>query len=212
MLPPACATCGAPLPADAADTAHPDTCPSCADRNARGAFPSRPSGVAAPPPPSGGWGAPSIGGPRQLVVKSRLPDGLLTGMAAAAIGGTAWWLVTSLTSSQIPYLAIVVGVLIGQGVLIGARKGGIVQGVTAALLCLVALAVAEYFIQRSLAIHEAQKAGGSLAIPLWQGFSFAREVVTEAVKDRTLTPIFWGLGAVVAFVVTFDSKRRPAVG
>lgn len=212
MLPPACASCGAPLPATPADSTQPDQCPTCAARNAQSTVPSRVSSVPAPPPAAGSWGAPPPSGHRQLVVNARPLDGLLTGLAAAGIGGFAWWAVTSLTSSQIPYLAIVVGVLVGQGVLIGARKGGIAQGIAAAVLCIVALAVAEYFIQRSLYIHDAQEAGRSVSIPLWQGFSTARSVVTEAVKGRVLTPIFWGLGAIVAFVVTFDPKRRPAVG
>jgi hypothetical protein len=212
VLPPACASCGAPLPATAADTVNPDLCPTCAARKAQTTVASRMSSVPGPPPPpAGAWGA-APGVRRALVVKARPFDGILTGLAAATIGGAAWWAVTSLTALQIPYLAVVVGLLVGQGVLIGARKGGIVQGIVAAVLCVLALAVAEYFIQRSLAIHDAHKAGSSIALPLWQGFSFARQVVTEAVKGRAITAIFWGIGAIVAFVVTFDSKRRPAVG
>jgi hypothetical protein len=212
VLPPACASCGAPLPATAVDTANPDLCPTCAARNAHTTVASRMSSVPGPPPPPVGSRGAAPGLRRALVVKARPLDGLLTGIAAAVIGGTAWWAVTSLTALQIPYLAIVVGLLVGQGVLIGARKGGIVQGIAAAVLCVLALAVAEYFIQRSLAIHDAHKAGSAIALPLWQGFSFARHVVTDAVKGRALTAIFWGIGAVVAFAVTFDTKRRPVVG
>lgn len=207
-MPPACAICGSPLPTVPADTAHPERCPACAAR-AVGA-PGPTSAVA--PPPQGGWGAPPPPISAPLVVKVRLLDALLTGIAAAAVGGVAWWAVVALSGSQFPYLALIVGILAGQGVLIGARKGGPLQGALAAGFCLVALVVAEYFVARSLAISQAADAGQHLDVPLWQGFSFAREVVTEAVKADKLVGLFWGIAVIAAAVTAGAPSRRPAIG
>lgn len=225
MLPPPCASCGAPLPLSPSDANRPDLCPTCA-RAARSPLVATPSAVppstGGPQAPTGSWGqsyaAPgntwgqAPGTQRQRPVRARPVDALLTGLAAAAIGGAIWWAVTALTSRQFTYLALVVGLLVGKGVLVGARRGGVVQGVAAAVLCLAALAVAEYFIQRSLAFHQAHERGVSIDLPLWQGFGFAREVVVEGVKDHALTGLFWALAAVVAFISAVGSSRRSALG
>lgn len=221
MLPPACASCGAPLPMTPSDPARPDLCPTCVQGSARVPGPTA-STVPPPPPTSGGWGrtnaapgngwgqAPATQG--QLLVKARPADALLTGVAAAAVGGLIWWAATALTSRQFPYLAVVIGLLVGQGVLVGARRGGIAQGIAAAALCLAALAVAEYFIQRSLAFQQAHEHGVSIDLPLWQGFGFARKAVVEGVKDHALTGLFWALAVVVAFASAVSNSRRPALG
>lgn len=221
MLPPACASCGAPLPITPTDPARPDLCPTCVQGPARAPGPAA-STVPPPPPTSGGSGGTNAapgsgwgqapGDQRPLLVKLRPADALLTGVAAAAIGGLIWWAVTALTSRQFPYLAVVIGLLVGQGVLVGARRGGVAQGIVAATLCLVALAVAEYFIQRSLAFHQAHEHGVSIDLPLWQGFSVARKAVVEGVKEHALTGLFWALAVVVAFGSAVSSSRRPALG
>ena len=110
------------------------------------------------------------------------------------------------TGYQFVYGAIAVGLLVGHGVLIGARKGGPVFGVLAAVFTLLSLAVAEYFIQRSLAISKE-----SYDIPLWTDFGFAVDVVREAVRGHAATGLFWGIAAVVALVTAGSSNRTPSV-
>lgn len=174
-----------------------------------------------PPVPSAPnvWGAASSGGrafpgqPRpELMVKARPFDALLTGVAAATVGGAIWWLVVALTKSEFPYLALLVGILAGQGVLVGARRGGLAQGVAAALFTAVALLVAQYFVQRSITIGDAADLGITTHIPLWQGFDVARQIVTDSIKDHRVTGLFFAIAVVAAGVTAGSSSRRPAVG
>lgn len=171
-------------------------------------------GLSVPAPPSPGHagraGLPPPP-PAVLVVKARIVDALLTGIAAAAIGGVAWWAVVTFTGREFPYLALVVGLLAGQGVLVGARKGGPLQGFLAATFCLMALLVTQYFVVRSLAIGQAADSGVSASIPLWQGFDTARRVVTDSIGDHLLTGVFFAIAVVAAAVSAGSPSRRPAV-
>ncbi len=183
---------------------------------------------AAPPPPSGPGGIafgpagappPSPGradrvaltanaSPPTLVVRTRPFDAILTGIAAAAIGGAVWWAAVAFSHREIPYLALLVGILAGQGVLVGARRGGLLQGVLAAVFCLGALGVAQYFVQRSLLV-DASGAGSS--VPLWLGFDSARRVVTGSVRDHALTGVLFAVSVVAAAVSAGSASRRPAI-
>jgi len=212
MSPTTCTSCGSPLPAVPADQRHPEWCATCAAR-AAGAIP------AGPPPsaPGPGWVPASPGGfgppapmapmgPGVLVTRTRPLEAILLGVAAATIAGIAWWAAVATTKQQFVYGAVVVGILVGQAVLIGARKGGAGPAAIAIVASLAALVVAEYFIQRSLAIDNFHA-----DLPLWMGFSTAREVVQEAVKEHPLTAVFWGISAVLAAVSAGSSTRRPIV-
>lgn len=169
--------------------------------------------VPAPPPSPGRAGRVGLPEPPPpvLVVKARPFDALLTGIAAAAIGGVAWWAVVALTEREFPYLALVLGLLAGQGVLVGARKGGPLQGLLAALFCATALLVAQYFVVRSLAIHQSADRSIAASIPLWQGFDTARQVVTDSIRDHVLTGVFFAIAVVAAALSAGSPSRRPAV-
>lgn len=194
-----CTVCGSPLPAVAADPRYPDRCPACVARS-----------VSTLPPPSAGAGWPgssSAATPTApLITRTRVIDGLLLGLAAAFVGGLAWWAVISTTKVQFPYAAIVVGAVVGQAVLIGARKGGTLPAVVAAVASAGALVVAEYFIQRSIAISEL-----GLELPLWMGLSSAWEIVRSTVVDDPLTGVFWAVAAVAAGVSAGSHHRRPLI-
>lgn len=136
----------------------------------------------------------------------RLGEGILVGVAAAAIAGSLWWAVVAFTERQFFYGAIVVGLLVGRGFLIGARRSGPVLGVLAAVCTLIALAVAEYFIQRSLAISTFD-----VDIPLWTDFSFATDVVREGLDGEPLTALCWGLAAISALLSAGLPNRRPNI-
>lgn len=158
---------------------------------------------AAPAAPAA-WQAPPQ---RQVVVVSqRIPEGLLVGAAAAGIAGVLWWASVAFTERQFVYGAILVGIIVGQGVLIGARKGGVVPGVIAAVLTLAALVCAEYFIQRSLAISQYE-----YDLALWTDFGTAKTIVQEAVEADPLTALFWGISAFVALFSAGASNKHPLI-
>ncbi|MCU1499939.1 MAG: hypothetical protein JWM47_3892 [Acidimicrobiales bacterium] len=195
-----CIGCGNPLPEVAADPRYPDRCPVCM---ARGASMLPPPGAGAMP----GW--PNVAGQPSsafapMITRTRVIDGLLLGLAAATLAGVAWWAVISTTKAQFPYAAIAVGVLVGQAVLIGARRGGIFPALVATVASVVALVVAEYFIQRSLAIAEL-----GVDLPLWLGLSSATDIVRGTVEEDPLTGGFWAVAAIVAALSAGSRNRRP---
>lgn len=158
-------------------------------------------------PPNAGWGGPAVPAPQPAAKPTtRLGDGILVGAAAAAIGGALWWAVVAFTERQFFYGAIVVGLLVGRGFLIGARRSGPVLGVLAAIFTLIALVIAEYFIQRSLAISEF-----GVDVALWTDFSFAKDVVREAVDGEPLTGVCWGLAAISALLSAGLPNRTPHI-
>lgn len=167
----------------------------------------------APPAPTAPPAAPStaptpapvpVPTPVGATVAPRVAEGILVGIAAAAIAGTVWWAVTAFTERQFVYLAVVLGLFVGQGVLIGARRGGIACGALAALITLAALAVAQYFIERSLEISQFHA-----DIPLWSDFSFAQTLVRESIRATPLSGVFAVVAAIVAGVSAGSPHRRP---
>lgn len=145
--------------------------------------------------------------PLSMVVRTRPLEAIVVGLAAAALASLAWWAVAATTERLFVYGAILVGVLVGQGVLIGARKGGPVPALLAIVFTLVSLAVAQYFISRSLAISTL----GAADVPLWQGFSFAYEAVRSSIDDDGFIVVFWFISAIVAMVSAGRSSRRPVL-
>lgn len=209
MTPTTCSLCGSPLPAVAADQRHPDWCPTCAARAAGdlGPAPATGASVANAARPSNAWSGAVPTGTQGLLLLAPAPgrylEGALVGVASATLAGLAWWGATALSGVQFPYLAALLGLVVGNGVLIGTRRGGGVPAVVAVVAVLLALVVAQYFIERSLAVDNL---GADL--PLWRDLAFARTVVVERVKSQPITGLSWLMAAVVAVVSTSSPKRR----
>lgn len=199
-----CARCAAELPTVPPDIHRSNLCAACA------AAPAPPSSASSPwagPGPGHGWGTPpAASATPTLVVRRRIGEGLVVGLAAAALAGLGWWASVFYTERLFPYVAIVVGILVGQGVLIGARKGGAVPAVLAGLLTITALLTAQYFIERSLAI-----ANFDADIPLWLGFDTARQIVTDSFDADRLLGLFWLVSVIAAAISAGSPSRRPVV-
>ena len=134
-------------------------------------------------------------------------EGALVGLAGAAIGAGIWFAVAALVHREVPPAAVLVGILAGQGVLAGARRTGPITAVIAAVWCLVVLGVAEYFVSRTVAVH----AQPTATIPLWQGFGFARQVVSDGVRHSVATAAAFGVAVVFAVAGAGFPNRRPVI-
>jgi hypothetical protein len=58
--------------------------------------------------------------------------------------------------------------------------------------------MSEYFIVRSLAVHELTKIGKAGAIPLWLGVTSAVRLIKAGVQDNPIVVGFWGITVFVA--------------
>lgn len=131
---------------------------------------------------------------------------LVGGVAGAFVAGLVWWGLVAATETQFVYAAIGVGWLVAQAVLICAQqRNRLPLQVVAGSFTLLSLAVSEYFIQRTLFIKNYGDRFDGYAVPLWNGFGYARDMVQQALEDDPLTGLFWVAAAVAAVVVTRSS-------
>jgi hypothetical protein len=150
-------------------------------------------------------------------VRTRPLDGLLTGVAASAVAGTIWWgVAVLLAKNDQPDLwhfgSLIVGLVIGQGVLLGTRRGGLVSGLIALVLSCLTVAAAVYFIDRSITIIALSDIGRTSDISLWQGWSHLTDTYRgwwELDQNRVLE---WALAPLVAVVIAGWPGRRPIFG
>lgn len=166
-----------------------------------------------PPPTGPTWPAGALphGGhpPAAGTQQGNLALALVGGIAGAFVAGVAWWGVVATTEAQFVYAAFAVGWVVAQAVLIvGQQPNRVPLQAIAGTFTLLALALSEYFIQRTLFIKEYgdRLDGVGVDVPLWEGFGVARETVYEALKEDPLTGLFW-VGAVVAAVVVAGTSE-----
>jgi hypothetical protein len=166
------------------------------------------------------WNNPTMTSPDatpQLVVKTRVFDGILTGLAASAIAGFVWWglavAVATRTEFEFWHLgSVLVGLIVGIGVLTGTRRGGLVSGLLALVFASLTVLVTVYFIDRSQTIIALTDAGRTSDIPLWQGFTNAVDVYRNWWDFDQTRPLMWVLGPLVAVLIAGWPNRRPIVG
>lgn len=213
---PSCAQCGAPLPAVPADPAHPERCGACAARALQGAG-AAPSAMAPPPRPTPmvptAAGALPLGVDRPTVVRRlRTGDALLVGLAAAGLAGLVWWALGGLVELAFwHYAAALVGLIVGQGVLVGARKGGAVPAAIAAVLSLAVVLVAVYFIDRTQQIAALTDAGRTSDVPLWQGISPFWDVIDAWISFDVAKAAGFLLAPLLAIVVAVRPNANPGI-
>ena len=138
-----------------------------------------------------------------------LLGGLLGGLVAAILATAVWYGVVAVSGFQVGIVAIAVGFLVGQGVVIGARRHGSVLLVAlSAALTLLALVVAEYLILAHFAGQ--QLAAEGLAIEVVQPPDFVISVVTESVQSDPLTLVFWAIALFQAVAIPWRLLGRRA--
>ena len=162
-------------------------------------LPQAPPTTAVQPPPVG----------TRLVVRTRVLDGILTGGAAAVLAGVAWWALATFTELDWwQYGAAGVGLVVGAGTLVGARKGGLVPGIIALAFATVATVLGAYFIDRSLTIAGLEDVGRTSDIPLWNGFGEVTAVITDWIDFDLVRAAGWVLGPLLALVVAVAGRRN----
>lgn len=133
-----------------------------------------------------------------------LPGGILTGALAGALATAVWYAVVVITGWQVGLVAIAVGWLIGQGVMIGAR-GRVSMALVAAsgLLALLALAVSEYLIL----FHFITQLMGTEGASLVQPIDFMVTIVIESLMADPLTLLFWVIALFQAVAIPYRALR-----
>jgi hypothetical protein len=175
-------------------------------------------GTAAPAIPAvGGVGALVVGGPlagpgeaqpHRSASTNDILGGLLAGLVAAVLATGLWYAVVAVSHYQLGIIAIVVGFLVGQGVVLGAgRRGSIVLVGISVVLTLLALVISEYliiakFVGDSLAVGE--------SLELIQPPTIVLDVVAASVQAEPLTLAFWAIALFQAFTIPARLSRTTA--
>lgn len=153
--------------------------------------------------PGGGWTAPADSADVPLLAEQRQPRvalAVLAGVVVAIVAGLIWYQVVARTGMQIGYLAIGVGLLIGAGMRFAAGGVGARSlQVAAAVITLVTMFAAEYFVARWFIGEYFVSQGDSTPLRLFIAPADMFSVATESVRADPLTLLFWliALGAAV---------------
>jgi hypothetical protein len=158
---------------------------------------------------TGAFGAPAgATQPRQPASTRDILGGLLAGLVAAVLATGLWYAVVVVSHYQLGIIAIVVGFLVGQGVVLGAgRRGSVILVAISVVLTLLALVISEYLI---VAAFVTDQLGAGETIEVLQPPSFVIEVVVESVKADPLTLAFWAIALFQAFTIPARQLGRTA--
>lgn len=154
-------------------------------------------------PGIGGLGALAGSSETQVSRPASVNDvvgGLVAGLVAAAIATGVWYAVVTISQYQLGIVAVVVGFLVGQGVVLGAsrRASPALIGISV-VLTLLALVVSEYLIVLHFVNQELAAEGA--VVDLLQPPGLVAEVVVESVKADPLTLAFWAIALFQAFTI-----------
>lgn len=136
---------------------------------------------------------------RGAASSSDILRGFLAGLMAAVLATALWYVVVVVSHYQLGIVAIVVGFIVGQAVVLGARRRGsvLLVGISVALT-LFALVISEYLI---VANFVSQQLGPGETIEIIQPPSFVVEIVIESIKAEPLTLAFWAIALFQAFTI-----------
>lgn len=130
-----------------------------------------------------------------------LAGAILVGLGAAAASAGLWYSFVTLTQSQFGLIAVAVGWLVAQGVLLGSgRKRGTPVQVISLVLTALALMLSEYFITRHYAVAFLAKAGVT-DLPLFLPVTDMVAVVADSVTETPMTLLFWAIALWEAFKI-----------
>jgi hypothetical protein len=142
-------------------------------------------------------------------------NALLYGAIAGIVGGAIWFAIILVTDYQVGILAIGIGWLVGQAVVIGSgRKRGMKLQLLSVLLTLAAMVGAEYFIVREILVRLLTEEIGAAAaadIPLFLRLDLAIDFVVSVVSEDPITLLFWALALYAAFrIPMLEPVAAPA--
>lgn len=150
--------------------------------------------------------APPAAGP---ATTTHVATGILAGVVAAVLASAIWYAVVVLTSYQVGLVAIAVGFLVGQAVVLGAgRRGSPILVAASVVLTLLALGISEYLIVAWFVGQEFAAEG--FAIEIIQPIGFVVEVIVESISADPLTLAFWAIALFQAFVIPLRALRGPS--
>jgi hypothetical protein len=205
-----CYSCGGSKQANAVTTPVPTQAPTSATLGARVAATPDASGGAPGAIAGGPFGFPTTSAampqmsPPRAASMSDVLGGLVAGLVAAILATAIWYGVIVVTHYEFGIVAIAVGFLVGQGVVLGARgRASIALVVISPLLTLLALGIGEYLI---VAYFVGQEVG--VPIDVVQPLDFIVSVVVDSITADPITLAFWAIALFQAVAIPWRALTR----
>jgi len=142
-------------------------------------------------------------------------NALLLGLGAAALSSVVWYGAVVVTNLQLGIIAVGVGWLVAQAVMLGAgrKRGASLQGLSIAITVL-AMAFSQYLIVRHFAVQSLARRGYT-NIPLLLPFDLMVGLIVESIRNDPLTLLFWAIAVWEAYKLPGArrlQKVTPATG
>ena len=151
---------------------------------------------------------------RKRLETPNLTRALLFGLVAAVIGGAIWFGIVWVTNRELAIVAILVGFLVGQAIVIGSgrRYGRRLQALSV-VLTLGAMVLAEYLIVRQSAVAYILDTYGqdaANAVPLFLPVDVASDFIVGGIQDDPVQLLFWAIALWTAFRIPGSPKTAAA--
>jgi hypothetical protein len=166
-----------------------------------GGFPPEPSASPEPMPTPPPGADASLG----------LAGGLIGGATGAIVATALWYGVVTATHLQAGIVAIAVGWIVGQGVVLGAGRPSLsLVGVSVAFTVL-ALAVSQTLITVQIMNELSVEIGGGVLEPLFSSPGRSLELLRNWFEFDPLTILFWAIALFEAVVIPWRRTMSGAV-
>jgi hypothetical protein len=128
--------------------------------------------------------------------------GVFFGVGAAVISALLWYAVVVITNYRVGIVAIVVGWIVAQAVILGSgRKRGPVVQLISVVAIIFAMALGQYLIIRHFLIK-----AGFENLPLFMNVKLVFTFLVEVIKEDPLVLVFWLIAAIEGIVL--PAKRK----
>jgi len=123
--------------------------------------------------------------------QTNLGLGIVFGLVAAIVGGAIWYGIVVATDRQFVYLAIGYGVLVGAGVVKGAKRANPATAAVAAVIALIGIVMAYYFIYRHAVIEQLETIDRTdVEVPLFGDFAQVKDFVKFSFEEQKSQYLF----------------------
>jgi len=139
---------------------------------------------------------------------ANLPAAALLGLFAAVLSALIWYGIVVVADYQLGIIAIAVGWLVAQGVMLGAgrKRGPFLQAISV-IITIGAMAASEYLIVRHILIQLAVEEGYFVNdVPLLLPLEDIWFLIIEGIKADPITLVFWAIALWEAF--SLPAKKR----
>jgi hypothetical protein len=164
---------------------------------AAGAFPSPPTAI--PTTPAAGT-SQGLG----------MAGGVIGGATGAILATVLWYAVVTATHIQSGIVAVAVGWIIGQAVVLGAGRATISLVPVSVALTLVALVVSQYLITVQFINNILVDSQAGYQIPFLASPIDALSIVGDWIQYDPLTLLFWAIALFEAVVIPWRRATRPS--